>query len=411
MIVERESKAKGKGGKPATRYMVRVYVPDPSTGKRAWDTVGTFTRKGDAERAERKATLEVENGAYVTRAERKRLSESSVAPRVWTVAAVVTGWLTGRKVHVTSNTYAGYEGAWRLHVRPSIGDMDVTALTRADVKDLVRTWQAGGMGAQLQNRSLLVLRSALDEAVEDGILAANPAAGIRLPSPKSRRDLPVWTPDHLGQFLDAGERDQLGVFWHLTALEGFRRAEALGLRWGDLHWNADETACTATVVQTVVPDLANGGAPLIQPRAKTAGSQRSVTLTGATVAALRRHRDRQAFRRRDLADIWPDHDLIVTNELGGVVRPDSVARHRRAVMEAAKVPAISTHDLRHLAATTMLRGGASLAIVAQKIGHTDTSTTFGTYGHLTAEDQGAATRAVEAFLARATRTGTDGAPQ
>ncbi len=393
------TKRTNRAGK-LTGYTVTVSLHNPQGGRGRRHTVGTYRLKADAEAAEREAQDAIRRGTF------------TVAPpdlsRVWTVADVVTGWLAGRKAHITGNTWSGYDGAWRLHLREAIGDRDITNFTRPDVKALVRGWQEAGMGAQLQNRSLLVLRCALDEAVEDGILAANPATGIKLPSPKSRRDLPVWTPAHLRAFLDAGERDLLGVFWHLTALEGFRRAEALGLRWRDLHWTVNESRCTATIVQTVVPDLANGGAPLVQPRAKTKGSQRTVTLTAATVEALKRHQDREAFRRRELADVWPDTDLIVTNELGGVVRPDAVARHRDAVMAAAGVPAIRTHDLRHLAATTMLQGGTSLAIVAHKIGHTDTSTTFGTYGHLVPEDQASANAAVEAFLARADAKAADG---
>lgn len=386
MIIKR----KRKDG--STAYQVRVDVRDRSTGTVNRKTVGTYRLREAARRAERKALDAIEAGSFTLL--------PPPAPRVWTVANVVEMWLVSRKVHVTANTFAGYESAWRLHVREAVGAREIATLTRPDVKELVRRWQDSGTGAQLQNRALLVLRCALEEAVEDGIVAANPATGIKLPSPKSRRDLPVWTPSHLRAFLDAGERDCLGVFWYLTSLEGFRRAEALGLRWSDLHWNADETSCTATIVQTLISDQAYGGAPLIQSRAKTKGSQRTVMLTTPTVAALLRHRDRQAFRHRELADVEIDIDLVVVNELGNMVRPDAVDRHRAAVMADAGVPAIRTHDLRHLAATTMLRAGTPLAIVAQKLGHTDTSTTFGTYGHLVPEDQAAANAAVETFLSR-----------
>lgn len=392
-------KRKNRAGK-VTGYTVRVSIPNLNGGRGIRHTVGTYRLKADAEAAERDALDAIQRGTFtITPPE---------PPRTWTVADRVDVWLTGRKAHVTSNTWSTYESAWRHHLRDAIGGRDISTLTRADVKALVRSWQDAGMGAQLQNRCMLVLRCALDEAVEDQIIAANPALRIKLPSPKTRRDLPQWTPANLRAFLAAGERDQLGVFWHFTALEGMRRAEALGLRWRDLHWSADESACTATIVQTVVPDLATGGAAMIQPRAKTKGSQRTVSLTTATVAALKRHRDRQAFRKRDLADVWGDHDLIVTNELGDAVRPDAVARHRGIVMAESGVPAIRTHDLRHLAATTMLRGGTTLAFVAQKIGHTDTSTTFGTYGHLVPEDQATANAAMQAFLEREDDTGTTG---
>lgn len=385
-----------KDGK--STYTVQVMIPNPAGGRGTRHTVGTYRTMKQARVAERKAQDGIAAGTFTV--------EPPPAPRVWTVAQVVSGWLAGRKPHVSSNTISTYESAYRLHLEGAIGGRDVTTMTRADVKELVRGWEGAGMGAQLQNRSILVLRCALDEAVEDGILTANPATGVRLPSPKKRRDLPVWTSAHLRAFLTSADDDQLGVFWYLTVLEGFRRGEGLGLRWGDLHWSADESSCTATIVQTTVAEMANGGAALVQGRAKTRGSQRTVTLTTATVDALKRHRDRQAFERRKLVDVWGTHDLIVTNEIGGVVRPDAVSRHRVVVMAAAGVPIIGTHDLRHLAATTMLRAGISPAIVAAKIGHTDISLTVGTYGHLVPEDQAEANAAVEAFLATPSNAST-----
>ena len=393
-ILRRESKRTGK-----VSWQVMVDTRDPVTGKRKRHTIDTFRLKGAAQAAERKAIDAIQRGEFQT--------VQPPPPKVWTVAELVTQWLTERKATVSANTHSQYASAFAKHVKPALGDMDVTTVTRVDIKAMVRAWHSNGLGAQLQHRSLLVLRCALDEAVEDGALAANPATGITLPSPKPRRDLPQWTREQVRAFLAEGERDQLGVFWNLTAIEGMRRAEALALRWRDLHWNDDESECRAVIVQTVIPDASRGGAALIQSKAKTRGSQRTVILAGSTVAALRRHRDRQAFQRRELANLWPDGlNLIVTDAMGSVVRPDAVRRHRLAVIAAAGVPDPGTHGLRHHAATAMLRAGVSPAIVAQKIGHSDIGLTVNTYGHFLASDQGAANVALEELLADPA-TGTD----
>lgn len=73
----------------------------------------------------------------------------------------------------------------------------------------------------------------------------------------------------------------------------------------------------------------------------------------------------------------------------------------RQLLALAAVPEVTTHELRHMAATRMLRAGVSPALVAQKLGHRDISTTTGTYGHLIAEDQGAANLAIEQAIQRA----------
>ena len=70
-----------------------------------------------------------------------------------------------------------------------------------------------------------------------------------------------------------------------VAAEGMRRGEALGLRWADITWERG----TAHIVQTVARTRRNREpAPtLIQDRAKTRASARTVRLTAETLAVLR----------------------------------------------------------------------------------------------------------------------------
>ncbi|MBA3277008.1 MAG: hypothetical protein H0T72_14595, partial [Chloroflexia bacterium] len=140
------SKRKNRTGQ-VTGYQVAVSVFDPKAGKIVRSVVGSFTRRKDADRAERAAKVAVENGTFEL--------EPLEPAKVWTVGAVVAGWLTGHRATVTANTYSQYESAYRLHLKDALGDCDITGLTRADIKAVLRLWQAAGMGAQLQNRAML----------------------------------------------------------------------------------------------------------------------------------------------------------------------------------------------------------------------------------------------------------------
>lgn len=214
----------------------------------------------------------------------------------------------------------------------------------------------------------------------------------------------------------------MAPFWFMTLMEGMRRGEALGLRWRDLQWSDDEETCIARISQTVVPDLANGGAALVQDRTKTRSSRRAVQLTAPTIRVLKTHRDRQRFERQAKADIWPDNDLIVTTSIGTPYSPSSVKRDLAGLMagvvvpgetkpdgtesEPESLPKMTTHGLRHLAATVMLKAGVSPAIVAQKLGHSDISTTVDRYGHLGVNDQSAANEAMETAILRGVKIGS-----
>lgn len=393
----------GADGKP--RYRVQVAWRDPETGKRHNVGIGTFALKKVAEAKERDALREIERDTFIppkVQAERDRVE---AARKVLTVKDALDSWLNGLKIanSVSDNCWLDYSRCARLHINPVLGDTPAVQLTRADVHAFVRGLQeAGKVGAQVQNRSVLCLRRALDELVEDGVIAANPAARIKLPSPKTTQQVPEWTKDDLRRFLEKADKDLIGAGWHLLAVEALRRGEMLGARWKDVRWSKDESAAVLEVVQTISPDMEKGGAPVIQSRTKTQAGTRNVQLTAATVAALKRHRDRQAFARQKAGEAWQDNDLISCNEVGMPLRPDSVIVRLRNLATAAKVPEMTVHQLRHNAISMMVRGGAPLALVAAKVGHRDVAITYRTYSHLAPADQQAANDILDALL-----TGTD----
>lgn len=386
------SKRKDRQGRHVG-YQVTVNVPDPKTGKTVRRVVGSYTRRKDADAAERTAKVAIQNGTF-----QLHPPEPS---RVLTVAEAVAVWFETKRQSIQPNSATGYESAIRLHVVPALGTVPVAELTHDDVQRQVNRWSTGGMGARLLHLCLMVLRAALARQVKYGEIPANVAEGIEKPSARTRKEFMIWTDKQVGTFLAGAETDRLAALWYLTLIEGMRRSEALGLRWRDLHWSEDDARCVATINQTVVPDLANGGAALIQPRAKTRGSRRAVMLTAPTIAVLKTHRDRQRFERQNLADVWSADDLIITTTVGSVVNPTTVKRSLANLIEKNSLPSVSTHGLRHMAVTAMLRAGVSPAIVAQKVGHADIGTTVDRYGHLAASDQVTANTALEAAIGRA----------
>jgi len=50
-------------------------------------------------------------------------------------------------------------------------------------------------------------------------------------------------------------------------------------------------------------------------------------------------------------------------------------------LKAAKLPALSWHDLRHVAASVLIAEGASVAYVARVPGHANPAITLSTYAH------------------------------
>ena len=381
-------------------YTVTVCVPTPRGGRGTRHVVGTYRTRRLAEDAERKGKDQIQAGTF----QPEPVEPASVV----TVKDVVDVWFQGKKNSILENSATGYESAIRLHVLPAFGTVPVADLTHDDVQRQVSAWRDAGMGARLLHRCVMILRASLARQVKNGQLPYNVADGLEKPEIRKRgREFMVWTDAQVGAFLAEAVNDRMAPFWYLTLIEGMRRGEALGLRWRDLEWSPDELGAVARIAQTVVPDLAHGGRAMIQNRAKTRSSERPVMLTSSTVTVLKAYRNRQRFERQTLSDIWGDHDLIVTTTIGTPVTPSSVKRSLHALIQRANVPIVTTHGLRHMSATFMLKAGLSPALVALILGHADIGTTVDRYGHLTVNDQSAVNTVMEAVAlrGRATRTG------
>ena len=119
------------------------------------------------------------------------------------------------------------------------------------------------------------------------------------------------------------------------------------------------------------------------------------------LAVLDEIRALQDARRRDLgmAAVGPRGWILSNDGLGGAPRnPNAVAHALTRAYKRAKIRPISAHDLRHFAATQMLRAGIPADAVARRLHHKDASITFAVYSHPTDADERRAGEAVAALL-------------
>lgn len=158
----------------------------------------------------------------------------------------------------------------------------------------------------------------------------------------------------------------------LIASTGLRRGECLALPWHRVDLDAG-TLNVAT--------LGRIGNRLVISVPKTDRSRRTVPLSPAVVALLRKHKARQAAERLRAASQWHDCGLVFTTELGAPVDPRNLLRTVEVAAKAAGVEGVGVHTLRHSAAVAWPERGAHFKAVADLLGHSSIAITGDVYGH------------------------------
>jgi len=115
------------------------------------------------------------------------------------------------KPNIRPTTQATYESRICLHIVPEIGQIPLNKLTQNDLQQFYGRVKKSGRksrtelyGEGLSDRMVRMChatcRSALEKAVQDGLIRTNPAIGCKLP-PKKAREMQVLTRDELQRFL------------------------------------------------------------------------------------------------------------------------------------------------------------------------------------------------------------------
>jgi len=179
-----------------------------------------------------------------------------------------------------------------------------------------------------------------------------------------QKEVDAWTDEHVTRFLSVSAAHRWAVAFRLGVLYGLRRSEVLALKWDDL----DTAKGTLRIDEGLVP--VRKGA--VWSHAKNRRSRRVIPLDDETLRLLARYRKAQTEERLAAGPKWEDHDLVIATHAGRPVMPRSLDRALEVLIKEAGLPRLTSHGLRHTAATHMVRGArdvGELRAVADVLGH------------------------------------------
>jgi len=357
------------------------------------------------------------------------------AAGAWTVARWLRYWLKLAGPHLRPSTLHGYHDHIERYLIPSLGRITLAGLTGKrlqacfDLLSRQRTRYGTPIAASTVDRIRATLRSALNAAVREGLIAVNPLLQVRLARPVRphpviwtderveawRRDgirppVAVWTLRQLITFLAGVENDRLAALWRLIALRGLRRGEAAALDRDDL----DSDACELTICRQLValPGELYCGPPKSRASIRTIALDEDGTrgLAGQAVrqaVELLRHQftdQRYPDSRARTGPGWRRGRPMFTYADGRPVRPEYLTHRFRQICKELGLPPIRLHDLRHCAATLALASHADLKVIRQMLGHSSIVTTADTYTSVLPEAAHQAAQATADMVIEAARS-------
>ena len=294
-----------------------------------------------------------------------------------TVGEYLDRWLADSvKETVRQRTYERYESITPVHIKPTIGRLELKALTPAHARALYRQKLDSGLSPRTVNYIHVTLHKALSQAVSDGLVQRN-AAQVKAPRPEKPEIRPL-SPNQARKLVVTAREigDRYAALYVVALHTGLREGEMLGLRWDDV--NLEATNPTLQVRRTL--SETRTGHKFEPPKS---GKGRSIKLSRKAVEALRSHRARQAEEKLRLGSLWEDNGLVFPTTTGTTTScTNLLGRHFKPLLKRARLPAIRLHDLRHTCATILLMAGKHPKFVQEMFGHANISITLVTYSHV-----------------------------
>lgn len=311
-----------------------------------------------------------------------------IAQEKQTVEQFLVHWLDTLP-ELAPSTLARYRGLVTHDLIPAIGRIALGKLTAQRVQSLYAAKREQGLSETTVRHLHMFLHRALGSAVRLGLVARNVTELVDVPR-LHRSEMHTLSPDEAKQLVDTAHAhgDRLEALYVLALTTGMRQGELLGLRWRDVDVEANAVR--------VVTSLQWRGNQYVLREPKTRGSRRQVALPAAAVTALRAHRVRQNSERLKAGRAWHDLDLVFPNQVGNPLRRNNLLHLSFGpLLRRAGLTHLRFHDLRHTAATLLLRSGVHPKVVSEMLGHASVSITLDTYSHVLPDMQRDATAAMD----------------
>lgn len=334
------------------RWLVRYRDPQGKQRSRS------FARKADADAYDLKVRVQVAEATYV----------SPSAGRV-AFAEYAERWLALQQ-HWRPSTRRSQEQMVKLRIVPHIGMTPMRVLNRGQVQAMVNGWRTKYAAATVTT-TFSCLRTILASAIDDKVIAADPSAKVKVPTPPRRRNVDLSHED-VARILGMA-KSELRPYFATLAWCGLRLGESLALDVADV----DFLAGSLTVRRQMDTEDPKGR---IVDYTKTDAGCREVPVPPDLVALCS---TMLAARRRADGSLEGVH-LWQAADGSRLLRTAVDSEVRR--IERRTGLSFSPHHLRHYYGASLVSAGVPIPQVAKQMGHANPQVTMRVYAYAMKDD-------------------------
>lgn len=276
-------------------------------------------------------------------------------------------WLAAARPDISPNTYRGSYAPIVGRLNDYFKDLPVAQVMPAHVQGYIAQMpnrrRGGSVSRKTVTNHLGILRQILDQAVVDGLLAANPCQSVRMPRKLKSGHRNAATPRQIQTVIDHAGDDLISFLPFLVMVTGLRKGEALALTYGDLNFADGVININKSVYY-------ESNRPYLK-RPKTAAGVRSVLLPSILTDYLPKGEHKKTAY------------IFAHDESGKELAYKSQIQdaYRRYQVKNDLV-GVGLHVLRHTYASMLHDRGVDVKTRQALLGHADVTTTQNIYTHL-----------------------------
>ena len=290
-------------------------------------------------------------------------------------------WLETMKPRVELSTFPSYENKVKI-ISKYFNDLGIKLcdLKKSHIKTFYNhLMQTRNIKPQTVKRYHANIHKALKEAVELDLIPVNPADNIKLD--KSEQYIAsYYNKEELEKLFEVAKGSTIELHILLAAYYGLRREEVCGLKYSSISF----VNRTVTISHTVTQCRVNGKYETVKKdRTKNKSSYRTLPLIPAIEDLILKEKAKQEKNKKYFGNTYKNKEgYILVDDEGKLIKPDTVTKTFRKLVEHNDLKKIRFHDLRHSCASLLLANGVNMKEIQQWLGHSNFNTTANIYSHI-----------------------------